>query len=129
MTGQHQKIINAAAKKILAPEGLFRVGSSRRWLYFFKGITYNGARHFKLFSSDKFTEIRLYFFNGVMYNDASEKSEFNFTGNCETPLQCECHCVHCIFQCGHALAPHTVYEIYNIRNSVWTKSQFRKHLI
>lgn len=32
MTGQHQKIINAAAKKILATEGLFRVGSSRRWL-------------------------------------------------------------------------------------------------
>lgn len=32
MTGQHQKIINAAAKKILAPEGLFRVGSSRTWI-------------------------------------------------------------------------------------------------
>lgn len=32
MTGQHNKIINAAAKKILAPEGLFRVGSSRTWL-------------------------------------------------------------------------------------------------
>lgn len=32
MMGQHNKIINAAAKKILAPEGLFRVGSSRTWL-------------------------------------------------------------------------------------------------
>ena len=32
MAGQHNKIINAAAKKILAPEGLFRVGSSRRWI-------------------------------------------------------------------------------------------------
>ena len=32
MTGQHNKIINAAAKKILTPEGLFRVGSSRTWL-------------------------------------------------------------------------------------------------
>lgn len=31
-TGQHNKIINAAAKEILIPEGLFRVGSSRRWL-------------------------------------------------------------------------------------------------
>ena len=69
------------------------------------------------------------FLMGVMYNDASEKSEFNFTGNCETPLQCECHCVHCIFQCGYAFAPQTVYGIYNIRNSVWTKSQFRKRLI
>lgn len=26
MTGQHQKIINAAAKKILAPEGLLEWG-------------------------------------------------------------------------------------------------------
>ena len=32
MVEQHNKIINAAAKKILAPEGLFRVGSSRRWI-------------------------------------------------------------------------------------------------
>ena len=32
MAGQHNKIINAAAKKILAPEGLFRVGSSRTWI-------------------------------------------------------------------------------------------------
>ena len=32
MAGQHNKIINAAAKKILAPEGLFRVGSSRCWI-------------------------------------------------------------------------------------------------
>ncbi|WP_143468812.1 hypothetical protein [Lachnoclostridium sp. An118] len=32
MPGQHNKIINAAAKKILAPEGLFRVGASRRWI-------------------------------------------------------------------------------------------------
>lgn len=31
-TGQHNKIINAAAKKMLVPEGLFRIGSSRRWL-------------------------------------------------------------------------------------------------
>ena len=30
--GQHNNIINAAAKKILVPEGLFRVGSSRRWI-------------------------------------------------------------------------------------------------
>lgn len=29
---QHNKIINNAAKKILAPEGLFRIGSSRSWL-------------------------------------------------------------------------------------------------
>ena len=32
MAGQHNKIINVAARKILAPEGLFRVGSSRRWI-------------------------------------------------------------------------------------------------
>lgn len=32
MVEQDNKIINAAAKKILAPEGLFRVGSSRRWI-------------------------------------------------------------------------------------------------
>ena len=32
MAGQHNKIINAAARKILDPEGLFRVGSSRRWI-------------------------------------------------------------------------------------------------
>ena len=32
MAGQHNKIINAAAKRILAPEGLFRVGSSRTWI-------------------------------------------------------------------------------------------------
>ena len=32
MLEQHNKIINAAAKKILAPEGLFRVGSSRTWI-------------------------------------------------------------------------------------------------
>ena len=32
MAGQHNKIINAAARKILAPEGLFRVGSSRTWI-------------------------------------------------------------------------------------------------
>ena len=32
MVEQHNKIINAAAKKILAPEGLFRVGSSRTWI-------------------------------------------------------------------------------------------------
>ena len=32
MSGQHNKIINAAARKILAPEGLFRVGSSRTWI-------------------------------------------------------------------------------------------------
>lgn len=32
MAGQHNKIINAAARKILAPEGLFRVGASRRWI-------------------------------------------------------------------------------------------------
>lgn len=31
-TGQHNKIINAAAKKMFVPEGLFRIGSSRRWL-------------------------------------------------------------------------------------------------
>lgn len=29
---QHDKIINAAAKKVLAPKGLFRKGSSRIWL-------------------------------------------------------------------------------------------------
>ena len=32
MLEQHNKIINAAAKKIIAPEGLFRVGSSRTWI-------------------------------------------------------------------------------------------------
>ena len=32
MSGQHNRIINAAAKKILAPEGLFKVGSSRTWI-------------------------------------------------------------------------------------------------
>ena len=32
MAGQHNKIINMAARKILAPEGLFRVGSSRTWI-------------------------------------------------------------------------------------------------
>lgn len=32
MAGQHNKIINVAARKILAPEGLFRVGSSRTWI-------------------------------------------------------------------------------------------------
>lgn len=32
MSDQHNKIINAAAKKILAPEGLFKVGSSRKWI-------------------------------------------------------------------------------------------------
>ena len=32
MAGQHNKIINVAARKILAPEGLFRVGSSRIWI-------------------------------------------------------------------------------------------------
>lgn len=32
MAEQHNKIINTAAKKILAPKGLFRVGSSRRWI-------------------------------------------------------------------------------------------------
>lgn len=32
MAGQHNQIINVAARKILAPEGLFRVGSSRRWI-------------------------------------------------------------------------------------------------
>ena len=32
MAGQHNKIINMAARKILAPEGLFRKGSSRTWI-------------------------------------------------------------------------------------------------
>ena len=32
MEGKHNNIINAAARKILAPEGLFRVGSSRTWI-------------------------------------------------------------------------------------------------
>ena len=32
MAGQHNKIINVAARKILVPEGLFRVGSSRTWI-------------------------------------------------------------------------------------------------
>ena len=29
---QHDKIINMAAKKVLAPQGLFRQGTSRTWL-------------------------------------------------------------------------------------------------
>lgn len=29
---QHDKIINMAAKKVLAPKGLFRQGTSRTWL-------------------------------------------------------------------------------------------------
>ena len=29
---QHDKIINIAAKKVLAPKGLFRKGSSRIWM-------------------------------------------------------------------------------------------------
>jgi hypothetical protein len=32
MMRQHDKIINMAAKKILAPHGLFRQGTSRTWL-------------------------------------------------------------------------------------------------
>lgn len=32
MVQQHDKIINMAAKKILAPQGLFRQGTSRTWL-------------------------------------------------------------------------------------------------
>lgn len=29
---QHDKIINMATKKVLAPQGLFRQGTSRTWL-------------------------------------------------------------------------------------------------
>ena len=32
MAGQHNKIVNVTAKKMLAPEGLFRVGVSRNWI-------------------------------------------------------------------------------------------------
>ena len=32
MVRQHDKIINMAAKKVLAPKGLFRQGMSRTWL-------------------------------------------------------------------------------------------------
>ncbi|GGI13860.1 hypothetical protein GCM10007377_08070 [Galliscardovia ingluviei] len=32
MVEQHNKIINAAARSILAPEGLFRIGASRTWI-------------------------------------------------------------------------------------------------
>lgn len=47
----HNKIINDAAKKILKPEGLFRVGSSRTWLedngYFFTIVNFEPSGYMK----------------------------------------------------------------------------------
>lgn len=46
---QHDKIINRAAKKILAPQGLFRVGSSRIWLddngYFMISVEFQSSQY------------------------------------------------------------------------------------